>query len=254
MHKTRVCQVYVNMEMVCANKQLKTGDRIRLAQTHSFCLFVPQAQKSKQGEDKAMSSLISGLTNDQSGAQFLAKEYAAHLKDRIGFERTSKVFDRLKNLQPLVDEANDLTEELRGDDSYELVFKAHVLTDITSTEQDPALAVALFKNARPDYIGEDGTFSYEDAEDGISKLVLIWPMEKFKERINAIRDLHAEISDRDTPWGEEDDDLDLWTDGPIVSAAISKTAPATAVQAEASKAALPEEGHLLRRLCRSSID
>ena len=45
---------------------------------------------------------------------------------------------------------------MRGDDEHELVFKAHVLSDVTSSDSPPEVAVALRLVKRPDEIAVGG--------------------------------------------------------------------------------------------------
>mmetsp|Transcript_3034 Transcript_3034/g.6052 ORF Transcript_3034/g.6052 Transcript_3034/m.6052 type:complete len:1622 (-) Transcript_3034:66-4931(-) len=206
--KSGVAEVFVNSERVIRSKQLQHGDRLRVGRTHVFQLFIPQAPDQIKS---SVNEMASALHIENSGQQILVKEYAAHLQERIGIERASKVFHALQELQPLVEEANDLTEELRGGED-ELVFKAHVLTDVLSVEEDPELTVALRRVAQ--FEEQDLNMLWKSPDQGpraSSTLLAVWSLPKFQQRLEVMRDLYHEVSDRDKPWGEADD-ADPWRD------------------------------------------
>jgi len=213
--KNSVTQVLVNNAIVERVSKLQNKDRLRIGRSHLFQLFIPQDQSAPQ--DTRMTRLVDEISLESYGGQLLAKEYAAHLKERIGGERAIAVFTILQEIKPLVDEANDLTDELRGGEEHELVFKAHVLTDVTSVDKDPEIMLALHSIERPDEIAEDGTclFQLDNPEGAVShgtdSLAAVWSVQQFRERLDVLREVYQEVKERDEPWGHPGD-LDPWQD------------------------------------------
>jgi len=185
--KSDVPQVYVNNELVTHTRLMHDGDKLRIGQTHVFLLCIPQAPVETRSKS-LMTSIISEIAVGR-GEQMLAREYAAHLKERMGLPRAEQVFRQLQQLEPFIEEANQLTQELRGDHHTEIVLKLHVLTDVMSTDEDPELAVALYE------LQPGGAC-------GSHQLAALWTSSKFRQKLELMRDLYQEVSERDAPWSE----------------------------------------------------
>jgi len=215
--KRGFAEIFVNGFRVLTSRRLQHGDRIRVGLTHRFKLCIPDVRK--ESHELSM-RIIEDITVDCSDQKFLAQEYIGHLENRIGPKRATKVMHDLRAMQPLVDEANELTDELRGGEDKELVFKLHVLTDVTDTDDDPEMAVVLWLMERPDEITQNGPrWHNADAKAGVSTAV--WSLPQFQRRLDVLRDLYREISNRDTQWGEPSDP-DPWKDDnrvPLVGSA-----------------------------------
>jgi len=194
--KSNAPQIYVNHELVTHTRLMQDGDRLRIGQTHVFLLCIPQAPIDTTSKS-LMTSIISEIAVDR-GEQMLAREYAAHLKERMGQQRAEQVFRQLQELEPLVEEANQLTEELRGDHYTEIVLKLHVLTDVMSTDEDPELAIALYE------LKPHGACCNHE-------LVALWTKSKFRHKLEIMRDLYQEVSERKMSWSDSLD-LDPWRD------------------------------------------
>lgn len=206
--KTGIAQVYVNNNCIVKATPLKHGDHIRVGRAHVFQLCVPKA-----GPQESMKEIVDKLVPSDMSEKILFEEYARHLQRRIGEERAHRVFENLTALQPLVDEANDLTEELRGGEEDELLFKAHVLTDVKSTEEDPEVVIALrvTKAAQEIFFGRP---VYLEDEPQVSNEI-IWTVSKFQSRLEVMRELYEEVSERDDPWGAPGDP-NPWADGQVI--------------------------------------
>eukprot|EP00443_Scrippsiella_acuminata_P052067 CAMPEP_0115563188 /NCGR_PEP_ID=MMETSP0271-20121206/101906_1 /TAXON_ID=71861 /ORGANISM="Scrippsiella trochoidea, Strain CCMP3099" /LENGTH=306 /DNA_ID=CAMNT_0002997389 /DNA_START=89 /DNA_END=1006 /DNA_ORIENTATION=+ len=126
-------QVFLNNQLVSEDQQLQNKDRIRIGSTHIFQLFIPQeVTRNQQGH--RVTELVDKMVAGCSSQNRLAQEFATHLRERIGKDRTLEVLRSLDSVQALVDEANEMTEELRGGESHEFEFKAQVLSDVTSVD------------------------------------------------------------------------------------------------------------------------
>uniref|UniRef100_A0A7S1F2Y7 Kinesin motor domain-containing protein n=1 Tax=Noctiluca scintillans TaxID=2966 RepID=A0A7S1F2Y7_NOCSC len=206
--KNGVAQVFVENELVVGTRKARNKDKMRIGRAHVFQLFVPQDRQEPQ--DARITKLVDDLVMDSNGGHMLAKEYAAHLKERIGSERAFSVFSALQEIQPLVDEANDITDELRGGEEHEFVFKAHVLTDVTSVGRDPEIMVALHTTERPDEIDNHGIFVYRSGtSNGACSLTAVWSKSLFLSRLDAMREVYHDVCHREDPWGQTGD-LDPW--------------------------------------------
>lgn len=235
--KSGVSQVYVNNEHVLHRRSLHDGDRLRIGHAHVFHLRVPQAQEGGPQRKSSLANIhasINEFTKDDSNEQLLAKEYGAHLKERVGRDRAEGVFEQLTQLLPLVEEANELTDELRGDHANGLLFKAHVLTDVTSANEDPAVVVVLRVSEKLGTVA-GGKNCLLPSSHSLSAVRCIWNADRFKQRLDVLRDLYAEVSERDLPWGEPRDP-DPWREeasvplvadgGPTVSGITTSGTPA----------------------------
>ncbi|CAE8600532.1 unnamed protein product [Polarella glacialis] len=199
----RAPMVTVNGLPLQGTKQLVHGDMIRAGRTKCFQVVIPEA--AGHGKDDDASFLEECLAAE--GAGTFGKEFLAHLREHFGLERAKRVFRKLKDLRALVDEANDITDDLRGGESHELIFKEQVLMDASSKEEDPAIVVTLSRTERPDEVSQDGPVFGD--ERGRSELMAVWTFSHFRHRLEVMRDLYEEISARDVPWGQSGD-LDPW--------------------------------------------
>jgi len=194
--------VYVNNTVVTKQHTLHDGDSLRIGPTHVFQVFIPQAAAQKPPEDAQhdVASIIKSITRDGTFERTNAKQFAAHMKERVGGKRTEKMLHQLQELLPLVEEANVMTEELREDGDYEFVFKPQVLTNVLSAEQGD-IAVSLCRVKKPDDVDARGNPVYSDKEGPVADIIVIWTKQRFLARLEAMRDLLSDVTERDVPWG-----------------------------------------------------
>lgn len=204
LYKTGVSQVFIRNSLISNSAQLRSGERLRIGRTHVFQLFIPRELDAR--ESPITMCKISSLTE-----QVLFEEYATHLKERLGPARAQDVFSRLQDLQQLVDEANEITAELRGGDNREYEFKAHILTDVSSADKDPSLAVILSQTEKVVDMSSSEHSIFERRASLQEDSIAVWSEQKFRQRLEVMRDLHTEIECRDLPWGLAND-LDPWRD------------------------------------------
>jgi len=210
-------QVFVNNNYVSGKAALHHNDRLRIGRAHVFAVFVPMEtlESNKRGGGKSRATTIANeiaaADSASEAASFLAREYAQQLQERIGGERAASVLAAMHEVQPLIEEANDLTDEIRGGEDFEYQFKAQILTDVTSTADDPAVTVALYKVEKPD----DVTRSWALSKKPQNELVAVWSVPKFKLRLDAMRDVYHMVSEREEPWGLGDDP-DPWGESAVI--------------------------------------
>merc|ERR1712194_556539 len=110
--------------------------------------------------------------------------------------------------QTNVEEANEITEELRGGELTGYEFKAHVMADIEDADHDPAIAITLYVHQ----FGEGSPKSNKKRKScSVSRSVrAIFTIAQFRLRLEALRDLYHEVECRSEPWGVAGD-LDPWS-------------------------------------------
>eukprot|EP00927_Polykrikos_kofoidii_P034247 TRINITY_DN29080_c0_g1_i1.p1 TRINITY_DN29080_c0_g1~~TRINITY_DN29080_c0_g1_i1.p1 ORF type:complete len:1778 (+),score=310.46 TRINITY_DN29080_c0_g1_i1:103-5436(+) len=207
--KGGVALITVNGEAVRCTRTLNHEDRLRLGRSHTFQVFIPRQGKARpQGR---VSQFVDIMEFDTMGAKFLAKEYARYLKESIGPAKALQVFKSLGDMQPLVEEANDMTQELRGNEEDELHFQATILQDILSVDTDPEVVITLREIERPDAVDQSGHWEFPSGvPGGQNHLRYTFTAAEFQHCLEVLRDVYQEVEDRDEPWGQPGD-LDPWT-------------------------------------------
>jgi len=219
--------IYLNNKMVLSSTTMQHGDRLRIGQSHVFQLFVPEVEHDLDLAEAVTSCAeddVAYFTTDGSSDRHMANELAGYLKDRIGSQRTDQLFHRVREIQPFIDEANLLNEELLGDEEYEYVFSPHLLAGVVTADMAPELGVVLYKIRNADDIDIAGEPIFK-TEDPPTQLLAMWSERVFMSRLDIMRDLHHFVSERGEPWGEEGD-ADPWSDVQgmaTVSTLLSKT-------------------------------
>lgn len=168
----------------------------------------------------------SGLAFSAGGiGDSMSCEHAVQLQERYGRTRASAILSKLQSILPLIEEANELTAELRNDKDFELRFRGEVFSDVTAIDEAPEIAVVLHRRAKP-------TEALSPCKDSVACL---WTVDKFRHRLEVMRHIHNVIKHRAEPWGLGDDQ-DPWMDAevPFVNpdAAIARSAANASLQAE----------------------
>ncbi|CAK9068799.1 unnamed protein product [Durusdinium trenchii] len=175
--------VMVNSIVLKEPQVLQSGDFLRVGRTHFFRAVGTDALSADRAEDARVMDAAIGID--------VAKD-AQHLRDRFGVEKADEVIRDLKELKLVVEEANELTVELRGLD--EVSFKGRLLMDPLESEEP---SVVVSKIERP-----------EGSEER-SHLAATWTLADFQLRLEVMRDIYDEVRHRDLPWGQPGD-LDPW--------------------------------------------
>eukprot|EP00435_Cladocopium_sp_Y103_P060597 s689_g22.t1 len=183
--------VMVNSVVLQEPQILRCGDFLRVGRSHFFRVIsdgeasLNRSQDAKQAMEHAFGN---GFTKD-----------AQLLRERLGVQKGDEVIRDLKDLKLVVEEANELTVELRGSD--DLSFKGRVLMDPLDNEEEPAVVVSLME--RQD---ADGGSCYLTER---SPAIATWTLAEFQQRLEVMRDIYDEVRLRDLPWGQPGD-LDPW--------------------------------------------
>eukprot|EP00931_Biecheleriopsis_adriatica_P099015 TRINITY_DN7324_c0_g1_i1.p1 TRINITY_DN7324_c0_g1~~TRINITY_DN7324_c0_g1_i1.p1 ORF type:complete len:1649 (-),score=325.83 TRINITY_DN7324_c0_g1_i1:33-4979(-) len=207
--KKGTASIAINNEILQGTCVLQHGDLLRAGRQQFFRIVIPSA-----GPDAER--LLGPCPEDHTAmlATYrisIAQDFTENLLERLGVEKGSKVLRELRSLKLAVEEANEITEELRGGEQHELTFKEHLLIDPTAENEDLSLVVALRRSERPDDVGTNGSWIFAESNEsrGGSQLLATWTQADFRHRLEVMHDLYVEVSRRDIPWGQQGD-LDPW--------------------------------------------
>lgn len=204
--KTGLVNVYINNVLTSGQASLEHGDSIRLGSTHSFQLIAKDVDQEpwRMGHNLAA----------DPGRDIFTPEHQVQLRERYGPQRALSIVANFRGMRPLLEEANKLTEELRMDRDFELVF------DFAYVTGDPEATVVLHKRSK--------SADCSDALFGQPRdtVMCLWTVEKFRNRLEVMRHIYAMVNERGQPWGQEDDP-NPWMDDagvPFVNPGVSSTA------------------------------
>merc|ERR1719375_1601717 len=152
----------------------------------------------------------------------MTEDFATYLQQRVGQERAKDDLEKFKDLLPLIEEANEITQELRGEETHELVFKPHMLMEIMDNEEKEDAIVALRSVEKPDDVVEGELIFDGERRAPKKNLISVWRYDQFHERLEAMRDLYDEVVGRDFPW-TQGYDLDPWGEDLLVKSASHAT-------------------------------
>ncbi|CAJ1405896.1 unnamed protein product [Effrenium voratum] len=217
-------KVLVNGRQIQEFGVLQHGDVLQVGHGHMFQLLGPPNVRMSSKPERPAVNLPTGFVED--------------LEAEFG-DTAAAVVAAVQELQPLLEEATDITRELRGE---QMVFHAEVLhrglTDGASDRPDePEIVVALREGP-----GAELDHSEATLQGLAAPLVTVWSVDKFKDKLEALRDLYHEISERGTPWTEAD--ANPWEDTPASPNRMDKGTESDALQDAES----PSRALSLRRL------
>lgn len=234
----RAGPLLVNGQTVEATLALRSGDVLRVGWAHFFRVVIPACASEN---DRRLGPRPEDALAIETTYSLTFPKDAEQLKERLGADRAAQVLGGLKDLKLAVDEANELTKELRGDSDEEFSFKGHRLMDPLNSTEATTLVVSLLRQRRPPgqaHFDEDnGGCNLEDR----SEVVATWTLPDFQQRLEVMREVYDEVALRDQPWGEEGD-LDPWqaqSGIPVLKATSGPGPEGSAHTQEAAAASLP---------------
>eukprot|EP00439_Symbiodinium_sp_Y106_P006544 s1206_g1.t1 len=176
LYKGGAPKVSINNRRVKDAATLQPGDVLQVGHGHVFRLYGPA---TRQNRPLRKSNSKTGLRPKRPAG--VPESLVEDLEAELGVERASAVVAFLQELWPLLEEATDLTQELRG---KRLVFQAEVLRDgleesARSSRPDPEVVIALREGVDTSEKGPTG--------DVDGALLSVWSVEKFHQRLEALR-------------------------------------------------------------------
>eukprot|EP00933_Yihiella_yeosuensis_P045776 TRINITY_DN4119_c0_g3_i1.p1 TRINITY_DN4119_c0_g3~~TRINITY_DN4119_c0_g3_i1.p1 ORF type:complete len:1259 (+),score=239.54 TRINITY_DN4119_c0_g3_i1:38-3814(+) len=205
--------------------QLSHNDRIIFGRAYAMRLVVPLEQQALaasttpkgpgQVERRLSRGNLVGPDYEQEMLNLLIQEeseawnelslYFSDLRERLGEENSNEFFKHLGEAAYVVDEANEITAELRPEDK--LKFEVELLWDIHRDISDIILIrVKQFPNT------ESGT------QDAV--ILSYWTLASFKERLDMMRDSYCSYTRRGFWKGKGNPLEDPWLDPSTVELSL----------------------------------
>ncbi|KAF4693915.1 hypothetical protein FOZ60_009662 [Perkinsus olseni] len=121
--------------------------------------------------------------DDSSEAYQELRHYIEELRLKLSSEKLDGFLKVLKTACPLIDEANDLSTELRPSRHYK--FEAELIWDVFNSEPEDLIVIRLMEY----------TESSADAEAALRpKVLYYWGLSKFMQRLELMRDLYHQVT------------------------------------------------------------
>jgi len=196
-------------------RELQHFDRLIFGRACVMRLVVPLEQqdlaKTERGSIERKSlyeqDMLKLLIPDESEAWSELRLYFGDLQERLGEKQSKKFFERLSETSHLVDEANEITAELRPED--ELKFEVELVWDIHREVSD--IIVIRFLHLPLDR--DPVVLSY-------------WTLGSFRQRLDMMRDCY-DVFSRNGSWKGRGDPLqDPWIDASTVELILKMHASA----------------------------
>jgi hypothetical protein len=218
-------------------RRLQHLDCIIFGRAHAMKLILPVEQKRLAVSDVQLKiaqglheeSMFKMLVTEESEAWNELRLYFDDLWQRLGEERGRDFFAWLMQASHLVDEANEITAELRPSDR--LKFEVELVWDIHREAQDIIVIRAM---------------QFPTEEDGDATVLCYWNLETLKERVAMMRDCFDKFH-RTGEWLDRSDPLeDPWMDPSAINLRLRMhTAQEDIVRRYDERVSLldPEEAH-----------
>lgn len=216
-------RVFLNGRRVTHQVEMRHQDRLILGHACAFRVAIPliasemrEAEAEGGSKRDTQSELDQALAEieDSSSQSFQhLRKYVEDMEQNVGPEIARAFVKELHPVVPLVDEANQITREVGQDANFEL----QVLTDLWSSQTNvPEMVVAVLGSRRI-VPGQEtktadaptkasprtgrrasGLWQFPaELMPGKSELKFVWTLEKFRERLQSMRDIYEELG-RDT--------------------------------------------------------
>lgn len=229
-------RAFLNGRRVDAHGQeMKHSDRLVLGHSCAFRVVVPlnaRAHRERMASSMDKADLEQALAEiEDSGSRTFQhlRKYVEDIEQNVGADTAGAFVRQVHRSVPLVDEANQITREIR---QAELTFTLQVLTDLWSPLTNmPELVVTVLSNMRTDrpsdsprrstrnireasghhhppvrqpgaqadsrgQRGIERTSSqglWQDGDQGFGTLKFVWSFEKFEGRLQSMRDIYEEM-------------------------------------------------------------
>ncbi|EER06326.1 kif1, putative [Perkinsus marinus ATCC 50983] len=183
---------------------LKHLDRVVFGRAHMMRIMIPKLADTtvqQVGSSRRRSSLMRPpvveekeheeyaadlATFDESSEAYQElRHYIEELRLKLSSEKLDKFLQVLKAACPLIDEANDLSTELRPNRHFK--FEAELIWDVFNSEGEDLIVIRLMEYTKaPEEGGADEKFR--------SKVLYYWGLNKFIGRLELMRDLYHQVS------------------------------------------------------------
>ncbi|KAF4671028.1 hypothetical protein FOZ61_006846 [Perkinsus olseni] len=211
-------RVLVNGKVLRAGdppRRLRHLDRLVFGRAHCMSFIVPTSREANEtitaGQGVVYDDFVREIVHDDSSEAFQElRHYIEDVKNKLDDQQMAEFLEVLRSICPLVDEANDMTTELRPEMNFR--FEVELIWDVYNSPARDLVVIRLLK--------------FHDKEsDGVHATVLCyWSSQRFRHQLDLMRDLYHRVEigsvDRhDVRTGDffrtiEGRLLDAWTDEP----------------------------------------
>lgn len=225
-------RVMVNGRPVHKPRIMRHHDRLILGRSHCFRFLVPKMKAKMQlreGEENdrdemlTLESALGEVVQDDCAEYEQCRVYVRELEARVGSTRAQVFLREFARTLPLVDEANEITQEVRASDR--LRFSVEVVSDLFTYETDaPELVVRVWKRdtgirrfrnvvrrmidkkreqcnilklfsqatgRRYSAFGlHGGSMEEGSTQEEPERLVCVWEIEEFTDRLEEMREMY----------------------------------------------------------------
>eukprot|EP00929_Paragymnodinium_shiwhaense_P019727 TRINITY_DN1334_c0_g2_i1.p1 TRINITY_DN1334_c0_g2~~TRINITY_DN1334_c0_g2_i1.p1 ORF type:complete len:869 (+),score=276.89 TRINITY_DN1334_c0_g2_i1:148-2754(+) len=201
-------RVLVNGSKVKTGQTLAHGSRLLLGYAYCFCVVIPSREEevaTRAMDERSLELALAEVKPEETESFASCLQYVKELKDKVGTTRAEVFLKDFRKIAHMVDEANQISKEVRGKDRFEFCPEANV--DIYKAQEDahPECVVRLkrwesattrMKNA----VGRRRASQFEQQviqQLGVDKskqrfaTVAVYPPEMFRERLHYLREAYA---------------------------------------------------------------
>ncbi|KAF4704642.1 hypothetical protein FOZ63_022851, partial [Perkinsus olseni] len=184
---------------------LKHLDRVLFGRAHMMRIMIPKLAKKSAAavadgpstrrratlmmrptvlEEEDHEQYAADMAEDDSSEAYQElRHYIEELRLKLSSEKLDGFLKVLKTACPLIDEANDLSTELRPSRHYK--FEAELIWDVFNSEPEDLIVIRLMEY----------TESSADAEAALRpKVLYYWGLSKFMQRLELMRDLYHQVT------------------------------------------------------------
>ncbi|KAF4734380.1 hypothetical protein FOZ62_008182, partial [Perkinsus olseni] len=211
-------RVLVNGKVLRAGdppRRLRHLDRLVFGRAHCMSFIVPTSREANEavtaGQGVVYDDFVREIVHDDSSEAFQElRHYIEDVKNKLDEQQMAEFLEVLRSICPLVDEANDMTTELRPEMNFR--FEVELIWDVYNSPARDLVVIRLLK-------------FHNKESDGVHATVLCyWSSQRFRHQLDLMRDLYHRVEigsvDRhDVRTGDffrtiEGRLLDAWTDEP----------------------------------------
>ncbi|KAF4717338.1 hypothetical protein FOZ62_001977, partial [Perkinsus olseni] len=196
-------------------RRLRHLDRLVFGRAHCMSFIVPTSREANEtvtaGQGAVYDDFVREIVHDDSSEAFQElRHYIGDVKNKLDEQQMAEFLEVLRSICPLVDEANDMTTELRPEMNFR--FEVELIWDVYNSPARDLVVIRLLN-----FHNKEG--------DGVHATVLCyWSSQRFRHQLDLMRDLYhrveiGSVDRRDVRTGDffrtiEGRLLDAWTDEP----------------------------------------
>merc|ERR1719460_3548272 len=170
-------RVICNGVVVQGQRNMKHNDWIMLGRASALRIGIPAHESAEIDADvpRDLPEMLKSLVPEESDAYAELRYYVEEMVNKMDQGRVHGFFETLREACPLVDEANEITRHMIAHQN--LKFEVEFVWDIYNCVPEEILLVRVLQ--------------FESATE--SRVLYYWPLPKFKERLELMRDAYHQF-------------------------------------------------------------